>query len=134
MAHRLVLRNRLEYKRRMRWLIRWVLSAVALLIVAHFVPGFYVRSFGWALVAAAVIGLVNATIGLLAKVVTFLLIVLTLGIFWFVVNAAMLIVASWIVPGFHISGFGAAFWGAVALAILHVILGWLVPERRRRED
>ncbi len=118
----------------MRWLIRWILSAVALLVVAHFVPGFYVRSFGWALVAALVIGLVNSTIGLLAKVVTFPLIVLTLGIFWFVVNAAMLIVASWIVPGFHISGFGAAFWGAVALAILHVILGWLVPERRRRED
>ncbi len=117
----------------MRWLIRWILSAVALLIVAHFVPGFYVRSFWWALVAAAVIGLVNSTIGLLAKIVTFPFIILTLGLFWFVVNAAMLIVASWIVPGFHISGFVPAFWGAVALAVQHVILGWLVPERRRED-
>ena len=65
----------------MRWLLRWMLGAVALLIVAHVVPGFYVRSFGWALLAAAVIGLVNATIGLLAKVLTFPLILITLGLF-----------------------------------------------------
>lgn len=118
----------------MRWLVRWIFGAVALLIVAHFVPGFYVRNFWWALVAAAVIGLVNSTVGLLAKVLTFPLIILTLGIFWFVINAVMLLLASAIVPGFHISGFWPAFWGAILLALLHIVLGWLVPEKRRRRE
>ncbi len=118
----------------MRWLVRWILSAVALLVVAHVVPGFYIRSFGWALIAALVIGLVNSTVGLLTKILTFPLIILTLGIFWFVINALMLMLASWLLPGFHVAGFWPAFWGAIALAILHVVLGWLVPERRRREE
>jgi len=55
----------------MRLILHWILSAVALMIVARLVPGFYVRSFGAALIAALVIGLVNATLGLFLKVLTF---------------------------------------------------------------
>src|SRR5215510_6362918 len=63
-------------------LVNWLLSAVSLIIVAHVIRGFDVTSFGTALIAAMVIGLVNATVGLFLKIVTFPLTLVTLGIFW----------------------------------------------------
>ena len=115
----------------MRLILHWVLSAVALMIVAHLVPGFYIRSFGAALIAAVVIGLVNATLGFLLKVLTFPFIILTLGLFWFVVNALMLIVASKLVPGFVVTGFIPAFWGAIVLALINIVFRALLPKRER---
>lgn len=114
----------------MRLLLHWILSALALLLVAHVVAGFHVSGFLAALIAAVVIGLVNATLGTLLKIVTFPLTVLTLGIFWFVINALMLELASIVVPGFHIDSFGAAFIGAIALAVVNVIIRWLTPRKR----
>ena len=113
----------------LRLLLHWLLSALALLVVSHVVPGFELSGFVAALVAAVVIGLINATLGLLLKVVTFPLTILTLGIFWFVINALMLELASAIVPGFHISGFAAAFIGAIVLALVNMIIRWLMPKR-----
>lgn len=106
----------------MRLLLNWLLSAIALLIVAHVVPGFIVSGFVAALLASVVIGFVNATLGLALKVITFPLTVITLGIFWFVINALMLLLASAIVPGFQVSGFGAAFIGAIVLAVVNAIV------------
>ena len=74
----------------MRLLLHWLLSALALLIVARVVPGFYVRDLTTALWAAVIIGLINATIGALLKLLTLPLTILTLGIFWIVINALML--------------------------------------------
>jgi putative membrane protein len=99
----------------------WILSALALLLVAHIVPGFEVGSFGAALVAAVVVGLVNATLGLLLKVLTFPLTIFTLGIFWFVINAFMLKIAASVVPGFMIQGFLPAFLGAIVLSLINII-------------
>lgn len=110
----------------MRWIVNWILSAVALLIVARVVPGIYVRSFSSALWAALVIGVVNATLGLLAKVVTFPLTMLTLGLFWLVINGVMLLFASQFAPGLRVAGFWAAFWGALVLSLLNGLLRWLV--------
>jgi putative membrane protein len=107
-------------------LINWLLSAASLLIVAHIVPGFSVSGFLAALVAALVVGLVNSTLGLFLKIVTFPITVLTLGIFWFVINALMLELASWIVPGFDVHGFLAAFLGAVVLSLVNLALKYLV--------
>ena len=75
---------------RMVLIVHWLLSALSLLIVAHLVPGFEVRSFGTALLAAVVIGLVNATLGFILKVFTPPLTILTLGLFLIVINALML--------------------------------------------
>ena len=99
----------------------WILSALALLLVAHIVPGFDVGSFGAALVAAVVVGLANATLGLLLKVLTFPLTIFTLGIFWFVINAFMLKLAASLVPGFMIQGFLPAFLGAVVLSLINIV-------------
>jgi putative membrane protein len=105
-----------------RLLLQWILSAVALLMVSSFVEGFYVESFGTALAAALVIGLLNATVGLLLKIITFPLSIVTLGLFLLVINGIMILVASNIVRGFHVRGFFPAFWGAAVLAILGMII------------
>lgn len=114
----------------MRILLNWLLSAVSLLIVAHLVPGFYVRSFGAALLAALVIGLINATLGFFLKIITFPITILTLGIFWIVINALMLEFASWFSPGFNVRSFGAAFIGAIVLSLVNMVLRWVVEPKR----
>lgn len=118
----------------MRLLLHWVLSALAMLLVAHFVKGFHVSGFMVALLAAAVFGLVNATLGMVIKVLTFPLSIVTLGIFLLVVNALMLQFSALLLPGFRVDGFGPAFWGALLLAILGMVIRGLVPERERRRE
>jgi len=111
----------------MRLLLNWILSALAVWIVAHVVPGIYVSGPLAALTAALVIGFINATIGLLLKILTFPLTLLTLGFFWFVINALMLELASALLsPGFHVRGFIAAFVGAILLSLVNMMLKWLV--------
>ncbi len=112
----------------LKLLLQWILSAVALLIVSRLVPGFVVRGIGPALVAAVVIGLLNATIGLLLKIITFPLSILTLGIFLLVINGLMILVASSLVRGFNVYGMVPAFWGAVVLAILGVLFRAILKE------
>ncbi len=104
----------------MRLIVNWVFSAVSLIIVAHVVRGFEISGFGAALIAAVVIGLVNASIGLFLKIVTFPLTLLTLGVFWFVINAVMLKLAAAFVPGFSIRGFLPAFFGAIVLSVVNL--------------
>ena len=115
-----------------RILLNWIISAVLLLVVASVVPGFVVKNLWAALWAALAIGLINATLGLMLKVLTFPLTILTFGIFLLVINALMLMLASHFVPGFYVSGFGAAFWGAVLLMLLHLVQKWLVPKEKQR--
>ncbi len=105
-----------------RLLAHWVLSALCLLLVSRFVPGFIVSGLGTALIAAVVVGLVNGTLGLLLKLISLPLILITFGLFWFVINAMMLKFASLFVPGFTVVGFAPAFWGAIILSLLNFAL------------
>jgi putative membrane protein len=114
----------------LRMLLHWIISALAVWITARVVPGFYVDGPGAALIAAIVIGLVNATLGIFFKVITLPLTILTLGLFWFIVNGVMLELASMLVPGFHIRSFAAAFWGGIVLGLVNMILKWLVVSKR----
>jgi putative membrane protein len=107
-------------------LVNWLLSAVGLMIVAAIVPGIEIAGFGTALIAAVVIGLVNATLGLLLKILTFPLTLITLGAFLIVINALMLKVAAALMPGFRVKGFLPAILGAVLLSLVHVLLRWLL--------
>lgn len=111
-------------------LLHWLLSAIALIIVSRLVPGFEVRGLGAALIAALVIGLLNATVGLVLKIITFPISILTLGLFLLVINGLMILVASNLVSGFHVRGMIPAFWGAVALAILGMLFRALAREAR----
>jgi putative membrane protein len=114
----------------LRMLLHWVISALAVWITSRVVPGFYVDGAAAALIAAIVIGLVNATVGLFLKIITFPLTILTLGVFWFVINAIMLELASAFVSGFHIRTFGAAFVGGIVLTLVNMLLKWLVMPSR----
>jgi putative membrane protein len=108
----------------------WLLSSMALILVAFVVPGFEVTSFPAAMVAAIVVGLVNATLGIILKVLTFPLTVFTLGIFWFVINGLMLMLAAAIVPGFAINGFLPAFLGAIVLSLINIVKGLIMKALR----
>jgi len=117
----------------MRLLLSWVLSAIAVWIVAKLVPGISVSGPVAALIAALAIGFINATIGLVLKIVTFPLTLITLGLFWFVINALMLKLASAVVPGFQVRGFFAAFVGAIVLSLVNMLLkAVLMPRRDHR--
>jgi putative membrane protein len=105
----------------LRLLLQWLLSALALILTSRLVPGFHVRSLSAALIAALVIGLLNATVGLVLKVVTFPITILTFGLFLLVINGLMILVASAVVPGLHVYGMVPAFWGAVVLALLGML-------------
>jgi putative membrane protein len=111
-----------RFSKMVRLLVQWLLSAVALLVVSNLVPGFYVKGLGPALEAALVIVLLNATLGFILKIVTFPLSILTLGLFLLVINGLMILLASSIVRGFHVNGFWPAFWGALVLALLGMLI------------
>jgi putative membrane protein len=107
-------------------LLHWFLSAGSLMIVAFLFPGIEVRGLETALLAPIVIGFINATLGVVIKIITLPLTVLTLGIFWLIINALMLQLAASIVPGFYVAGFLSAFFGAIVLSIVNMLLRSLV--------
>ncbi|MDQ2832723.1 MAG: phage holin family protein [Acidobacteriota bacterium] len=115
-----------------RMLLHWILNAVALLVVAHFVQGFDISNVVSALIAVVVIGLLNATLGLLLKVITLPLGILTFGLFFLVINAVVLWFSSKFVPGFAVTTFKAAFLGALALAVLHLLFGFVGSAMKAR--
>jgi putative membrane protein len=104
----------------LKLLVHWLLSALTLLVISHFLAGFQVRGLQAALIAALVIGLLNATLGLVLKIVTFPITIITLGLFLLVINALMILLASRLVQGFHVTGWIPALWGAVALALVGI--------------
>ncbi|MBY0508277.1 MAG: phage holin family protein [Bryobacteraceae bacterium] len=114
-------------------LLGWLASALSLLIVAYFVPGFRVNSFVTALIAAVVIGLVNGTLGFVVRLLTFPLRLLTLGLLSLVINAVMLWIASYFVDGFHIDSFVTALIGSICLSIVNWLLR-LVLHKSDKKD
>jgi len=100
----------------------WLVSALALWIVAQIVPGIEVRDFGAALVATIIIGIVNAVAGPVLRFVAWPLTILTLGLFLLVINAALLKLASLFTPGFKVRGFFSAVVGSLVLTVLTWIL------------
>ena len=105
----------------MRLLVRWVINTLALLLVANVVPNFSYRSWISLAIAAAVLGLLNAIVRPVLWFLTLPLTVLTLGLFLLVLNAIMLELTDWLVPGFEIDGFGWAILGALLLAVVSMI-------------
>jgi putative membrane protein len=103
-------------------LLHWFVSSLSLIIVAYLFPGISLDGPSAAVLAPIVIGLVNATVGFFLKILTLPLTVLTLGLFWLVINALMLQLAAYLVPGFYVAGFWSAFFGAIVLGIVSMIL------------
>jgi len=106
----------------MKILVRWGLLAAALLLVANVYPGVAVASFGTALIAAFVIGLLNTLVRPLLVLLTLPVTLLTLGLFLFVINALMFWAAAEVLDGFKVTGFGAALIGSLLYSVCSVVI------------
>lgn len=106
----------------MKIIVKWLLSAAALLAVAHLYSGVQVTNFTAALIAALVIGLFNAVLRPVLVVLTLPVTVLTLGLFLFVINALMFWAAAGMLSGFHVQGFWAALLGSLMYTVLGLVI------------
>jgi putative membrane protein len=107
-------------------LLVWLLSAAALMIAAYLLPTVEISDFGTALVAAALIGLLNATLGFLLRLAVFPLTWLLPGLVYLIVDAIMIYIASRLMRGFAVKNFLAALLCALVVAVVNMLLGGLV--------
>lgn len=108
------------------FLLTWLITAVSLIVTAYIVPGFTVSSFVAALLAAVVIGLVNAIVKPILIILTLPLTILTLGLFLFVVNAITIWLAGVLTPGFTVTGLLPALFGSIVLTLVASGINFLV--------
>lgn len=118
----------------MKLIARWLLLAAALLLVAQLYPGVTVASFGSALVAALVLGLLNTLVRPLLVVLTFPVTLITLGLFLFVINAAMFWAAARVLDGFTVAGFGAALIGSIIYSLCGMVIDVAIERLFSRSD
>ena len=111
----------------MNILIGWILSALAVLVAAYILPGVHVASFTIALVAALVLGIINAVLKPILILLTLPINILTLGIFTIVINALLILLTARIVPGFEVNG----FWWAIILSIVLAIINFFLHSSKR---
>lgn len=119
--------------RAMKILIRWLLLAGALLLVAHLYPGVVVTSFTSALIAALVLGLLNTLLRPLLVLLTLPVTVLTVGLFLFVINALMFWAAASLLDGLAVTGFWAALIGSLIYSLCGMLID-VVVERMFPQD
>jgi putative membrane protein len=115
----------------MRLILIWLLNAAALLAIAYLMPSIQVASFGSAMIAALMLGLVNTLLRPLLVLLTLPITLLTLGLFLFVLNGLMFWLAGSILEGFVVGGFWSAVFGAVLYSIFSSILSSLLPIGKR---
>jgi putative membrane protein len=120
----------------MLFILRLVINAAALWVATRIVPGVVFTGDGLTLLAVSLVfGAVNAVIKPVTQVLTFPLIMVSLGLFLLVINALMLeltsTVSGWLGLGFNVSGFSAAFWGALVVTLVNTVIWMMVRERRR---
>jgi putative membrane protein len=113
----------------MKIVLSWLLNTLALFITAKLIPGITVDGFETLLIAALVIGLINATIKPLIQLLSLPVTIFTLGTFALVINAAMFGLAAWLVPGFKITGFWSALFGSIVLSVVATILHMIFIEK-----
>jgi putative membrane protein len=106
----------------MKLIVRWLLSAAALLLVAYLYGGVQVASFGAAMVAALVLGLLNTLLRPLLVLLTLPVTLLTLGLFLFVINALLFWMAASVISGFNVAGFGAALIGSLLYSLCGMVI------------
>lgn len=113
-----------------RLLIRWTVNALALFVVAEFVEGIAWSSFPALFIAALVLGLLNAVVRPILFWLTLPITILTLGLFLIVLNAAMLALAAFLVPGFSVAGIVPAVIGSILLAIISFLTNWIGRKKK----
>jgi putative membrane protein len=112
-------------------LLRWLLNTLALFVVVEVVPGFHAHSWTTLAIAALILGLLNAIVRPILFVLTLPLTIVTLGLFLIVLNAIILELTAWLVPGFRIDSFGWACVGAIVLGLISLVANRI---GRRQEE
>ena len=102
-------------------LVHWIVSALFLYVLSFLFRGIVIDSAMAAIIAAIVMGLINSTIKPVLQIISLPITFITLGIFYLVINGLMLMLVSVLVPGFHVSGFGTAFFAAIVLSLLNAV-------------
>ena len=118
----------------MKLILRWFLLAAALLLVAHLYPGVQVASFGSALIAALVLGLLNTLVRPLLVLLTLPVTLITLGLFLFVINAAMFWSAAEVLSGLSVTSFGAALVGSLLYSLCGMVVDVAIERLFGRND
>ena len=113
----------------MRLLLLWILNAIALLAVTYLLPSIQISGFGTALLAALVLGFINTLVRPILAILTLPITVLTLGIFYLVLNGLLFWLASALLPGFRVDGFVPAMVGAILYGVITWVLSALIPNK-----
>lgn len=113
--------------------VRWLMLTVAIMAAAYLLPGITVDGVFSAFFAAATLGILNALLRPLLLLLTLPLNILTLGLFTFVINALMLMMASGVIPGFHIAGFWSAVFGSLIIGVISWLLTSMINDQGKME-
>jgi len=116
----------------MALIARWFLNALALMLVAYMYSGVQVTGIAAALIAALVLGLVNALIRPVLILLTLPVTILTLGLFIFIINALMFWLVAEMVDGFKVSGFTAALLGSLMFSVITMLTSFLIPDGKKK--
>lgn len=113
----------------MRLLLKWLVMAASIIIAAYFIPGVRVGSFLSALWVALFLGIVNILIRPILIIITLPINILTLGLFTFVINAALILLASSVIKGFEVAGFWWALLYSIVLSVVNSLLNLILPKK-----
>ncbi len=116
----------------MRFILRLLINTLSILLLAYLIPGIIVSNFWAALFMAIILGIVNALIRPIVSILTLPIKVLTLGLFVLVINALMLLLASYFVNGVEINSFASAFWGALIISIISWLTNQFLKKKKKR--
>lgn len=115
------------------FILRAVIAALGLWLATEWVNGVHIESAGSLVIAGILLGVVNAVIRPLAIILTFPLTIVTLGLFLLIVNAGMVALVAWLLPGFNLDGFGPAFWSALIVSLTSWVASWFIGSKGRIE-
>lgn len=110
----------------MKLLVEWIIRAFILLLTTKIVPGFTINSWTTAFIVALILGVLNLLVKPVLILLTLPATILTLGLFLFVINAILLVIASQFVSGFHIESFATAIVAAIVISLLSTLLNWIL--------
>lgn len=110
------------------WVLRWLLSGLALILTSAIISGIEITTFMAALFAALILGIVNAVIRPIILLLTLPINIISLGLFTIIINGFMLKITSGVVNGFDVSGFWSATLGAILLSVISGALNMLIPD------
>jgi putative membrane protein len=115
------------------FLIRAALVALGLWLATAWVPGVYIDGPSTLLLAGVLLGVVNSIVRPIAILLTLPMTIITLGLFLLVINAGMVALVAWMLPGMHLSGFGAAFWTSILVSLVSMVGSWFVGGKGKIE-